>query len=97
MKTAEVISHDGKSQKAKAALLRGWLHSWMDMQPNESLSVHHQSNFGSKLRALIGAERRLLHAVLIHVRPRWGKSPSILAPRSLFALFLRPQNAAGFF
>jgi len=26
----------------------------------EWLSVHHQSHFGSKLRALTGAERRLL-------------------------------------
>jgi hypothetical protein len=57
---------------------------------------HHQSNFGSKLRALTGAERRLLDAVLIHVPPRWGKSPSILAPRSLFAQFLRHKMPLDF-
>jgi hypothetical protein len=61
----------------------------MDMQPNESLSVPDQSNFGSKLRALTGAERRLLEAVLIHDH-RARLNPRVIpGPSQFVALFLR--------
>jgi hypothetical protein len=49
-------------------------------------------NFGSKLRALTGAERRLLDTVLIHVY-RARVSPRVfLAPRSLLPCFFASKR-----
>jgi hypothetical protein len=48
--------------------------------------------FGNKLRALTGAERRLLHTVLIHVH-RARLSPRVIpGPSQFVALFLRGNH-----
>jgi hypothetical protein len=47
--------------------------------------------FGNKLRALTGAERRLLHTVLIHVH-RARLSPRVIPGPSQFVALFLPGN-----